>query len=96
MQSTTSVLEGEELMRRDKRGRVWTKPERREALLDEFGKSGLSGAEFARLSGVKYSTLQNWLQQRRSRGPGRCGCWKPWSKVEARWKPPLEGAWADC
>jgi hypothetical protein len=54
-------------MRRDKRGRVWTKPERREALLDEFGKSGLSGAEFARLSGVKYSTLQNWLQQRRRR-----------------------------
>jgi transposase-like protein len=67
MQSTSSALEGGELMRRDKRGRVWTKPERREALLDEFGKSGLSGAEFARLSGLKYSTLQNWLQQRRRR-----------------------------
>jgi transposase-like protein len=67
MQSTSSALEGGEILRRDKRGRVWTKPERREALLEEYGKSGLSGAQFARLSGLKYSTLQNWLQQRRRR-----------------------------
>ncbi len=31
MQSTSSALEGRELIRRDKRGRVWTKPERRDA-----------------------------------------------------------------
>ena len=27
----------------------------------------MSGAQFARLSGLKYSTLQNWLQQQRRR-----------------------------
>jgi len=43
MQSTTSGLEDGEIMRRDKRGRVWSKLKRREALLEKFGKSGLSG-----------------------------------------------------
>ena len=67
MQSTASALEGGEILRRDKRGRIWTSPERKAALLEEFGRSGLSGAQFARLSGLKYSTLQNWLQQQRRR-----------------------------
>src|ERR1700678_1288971 len=67
MQSTASALEGGEILRRDKRGRVWTSPERRAALLEEFGSRGLSGGQFARLSGLKYSTLQNWLQQQRRR-----------------------------
>ena len=39
--------------------------QRRERLLDEFEKSGLSGAKFAALSGIKYSTFANWVQQRR-------------------------------
>lgn len=38
---------------------------RREALLDEFEKSGLSGVQFAALSGIKYSTFASWAQQRR-------------------------------
>jgi hypothetical protein len=38
---------------------------KREALLDEFEKSGLSGAKFAALSGLKYSTFACWAQQRR-------------------------------
>ena len=41
--------------------------ERREALLDEFERSGASGAQFARLSGVKYATFANWVQQRRKK-----------------------------
>ena len=65
MQSTTGPLETSELLKRDKRGRIWMKPKRREALLDEFEKSGLSGAQFARLTGVNYSSFQNWVQQRR-------------------------------
>src|SRR5437867_490391 len=67
MQSTTGLLETSEILKRDKRGRVWTKPKRREALLDEFEKSGLSGAQFARLTGVNYSSFQNWVQQRRKK-----------------------------
>ncbi len=80
MQSTTAALETSEILRRDKRGRVWLKPKRREALLDEFEKSGMSGAQFARLTGVKYSSFQNWVPQdawRTSRwhgdGAARCG-----------------------
>jgi hypothetical protein len=43
------------------------KPRRREALLDEYEKSGMSGAQFARLTGVKYSSFQNWVARRRKR-----------------------------
>jgi hypothetical protein len=43
------------------------KPRRREALVDEFEKSGLSAAQFARLTGVNYSSFQNWVQRRRKR-----------------------------
>jgi hypothetical protein len=70
MQSTTSALPAAEILKRDKRGRIWMKPQRREALLDEFERSGLSGAQFARLTGVNYSSFQNWVVRRRQkRGP---------------------------
>jgi hypothetical protein len=67
MQSTTSALPGSEILKRDKRGRVWMKPKRREALLDEFERSGLSGAQFARLTGVNYASFQNWVARRRQK-----------------------------
>lgn len=38
---------------------------RREALLDEFERSGSSAMRFARLAGLKYSTFANWVQARR-------------------------------
>jgi hypothetical protein len=34
-------------------------------LLDEFEKSALSGAKFARLAGIKYPTFANWVARRR-------------------------------
>ena len=41
----------------------------REALLDEFEKSGASGAKFARLAGIKYATFAGWvLKRRKQRG----------------------------
>jgi transposase-like protein len=64
MTSTTT----DEVLRQDRRGRVRVPRERREALLAEFATSGLSGAEFARLAGVKYATFANWVQQRRKAG----------------------------
>ena len=67
MQSTTSALPAPEILKRDKRGRIWMKPKRREALLDEFARSGLSGAQFARLTGVNYSSFQNWVVRRRQK-----------------------------
>ena len=56
------------ILKTDSRGRVQTPAPRREALLDEFEKSGLSGAKFAALSGIKYQTFANWVQQRRRKG----------------------------
>jgi hypothetical protein len=35
--------------------------------MDEFERSGASGAQFARLAGLKYATLMNWVHQRRKR-----------------------------
>jgi len=65
MQSTTGALEPSDILKRDKLGRVWRKRERREALVDEFERSGMSGAQFARLTGLNYSSFQNWVQRRR-------------------------------
>ncbi|MFH1496454.1 MAG: transposase [Verrucomicrobiota bacterium] len=59
---------------RDRRGRVNWPRERREQLLAEYERSGLSQAAFARREGVRYPTFAHWVQQRR-RGalttPGR-------------------------
>jgi hypothetical protein len=44
---------------------VKTPKERREQLLDEFEKSGLTGQKFAALVGVKYQTFATWAQKRR-------------------------------
>lgn len=53
------------LLKTDTRGRVFTPPARREQLLDEFERSGLSGAKFAALTGLKYPTFAAWVQARR-------------------------------
>ena len=47
--------------------------ERREALLDEFERSGLSGAKFAALCGVKHPSFAGWVQQRRRARAGTTG-----------------------
>lgn len=61
----TSPNESGSVLKSDTRGRVRVPEERREALLDEFEKSGLSGQKFAQLAGVNYATFMNWLQKRR-------------------------------
>ena len=43
--------------------------EQRVALVEEFGRSGLSAAEFARHYGVKYQTFTGWLQRRKCEVP---------------------------
>ena len=86
-----------EVLKTDKRGRVRVPVERREALLDEFEKSGMSGAKFARLAGIKYATFANWThgaqegegQETPSGGPlrldgGGDGGWR-WEGMRAGW-----------
>lgn len=55
------------ILKTDKRGCVRTPPERREELLAEFDRSGLTLTRFAELAGVRYSTFATWLQQRRNK-----------------------------
>lgn len=57
----TSMTEEAEILKQDGRGRVLVSRERREALLEEFEKSGLSGVGFARMAGVKYATFASWI-----------------------------------
>jgi hypothetical protein len=49
----------------DTRGRVRTSKEQRRLILDEFERSEVSAAEFARRSGLRYSTLAGWRQRHR-------------------------------
>lgn len=56
----------------DTRGRVRVSKEQRRLILAEFERSGVSAVEFARRSGLKYSTLAGWRHRhRRSHRPGR-------------------------
>ena len=57
--------EGGEILSRDARGRVLVSRERRELLLEQYDRSGMSGVKFAEYIGIKYSTLAYWLQSRR-------------------------------
>jgi hypothetical protein len=65
------------LLRQDVRGRVQTPVARREELLDEFDRGGLSGAKFAALVGVKYSTFASWVAKRKRARGGRPGAKSP-------------------
>ena len=53
------------ILKRDAVGRVSYSGEQREAILDEFERSGLKGAAFARMTGLQYQTFASWIQRRR-------------------------------
>ncbi len=71
------MKEGSGPLKADALGRVRTPLAKREEVLDEFEKSGLSGVAFAGLVGVKYPTLASWVRRRR----GRPGVAKPVREV---------------
>lgn len=65
----TNTTLPDEVLKTDVMGRVRTPVERREALLEEFARSGVSGKKFAALVGIKYQTFASWVQQwRKARG----------------------------
>jgi len=68
------------LLKTDALGRVRTPAARRERLLDEFERSGMSGVKFAEFVGVKYQTFATWAQQRKRR---RVAASKPPVKADA-------------
>ena len=62
---TFAAEEAGQILSQDARGRVLVSRERRESLLEEYDRSGMSGVKFAQYVGIKYSTLAYWLQKRR-------------------------------
>jgi len=62
MTSTTdlTILKTDTLGRREQ-----TSPEHRKAWLDAFEQTSMSGAAFARLHGIRYTTFAHWRQTRR-------------------------------
>jgi transposase len=67
--TSTSNEEQALILKTDALGRVRMPKDRREAILDAFERSGMSGQAFATRIGVKYPTFATWVQKRRrSRG----------------------------
>jgi hypothetical protein len=67
----TSTQSSGQILKTDSLARVRASPERKRELLDEFDRSGLSGAKFAALVGVKYSTFAAWAAKRKRSHPGK-------------------------
>ena len=57
----------DQILIQDSRGRVRTPRERREALIEEYERSGMSGIAFAKEHGIKYTTLASWIQKKKKR-----------------------------
>jgi len=62
---TNTTQADEVVIKADVLGRMRTSRERREQLLDEFERSGLTGQKFAEVVGIKYQTFATWAQKRR-------------------------------
>ena len=76
----------EQVLKVDEAGRVWTPRELRDAVLDEFERSGMPATQFAVRLGVKYPTFASWVQQRRkARGGAKSLRW-----VEATMAAPAQ------
>lgn len=87
MTLTIAPVDGQ-ILKRDSAGRVRTPRERREAILQEFDQSGMSGQKFAKWAGIKYTTFANWLQQRRKQRQAPTGAK---ATEEMRWVEAVVG-----
>ena len=62
-------MQGEsEIIKTDRKGRIRFNAQRRQELLLEFDRSGLTAPKFAEVTGLKYQTFAAWLQRRRRQG----------------------------
>jgi len=59
----------EVIMKADRRGRLRYTPEQKQALIEAYESSGMSGPRFAALHGVNYQTLVSWLKKGRQDNP---------------------------
>ena len=65
----TSTESSGQILKTDALARIRTPPARKQELLEEFDRSGLSGAKFAALAGIKYSTFATWAAKRKRAHP---------------------------
>jgi transposase-like protein len=64
-------IQRNQLLKIDTRGRVRSTPQQRDAVLDAYESSGLSGPEFSRVHGINYQTFATWRQKRREQREGK-------------------------
>src|SRR5450631_3057618 len=84
----TSTMGQDQIVKVDRIGRIKTPRERREALLAEFDRSGMSGQQFAKWAGINYGTFITWVQKRRRKAAAGQAEDKPapaGAKSEVRW-----------
>ena len=84
----TTTTGQDQIVKVDRLGRVKTPRERREALLAEFDRSGMSGQQFAKWAGIKCGTFITWVQKRRRKSALGHANGKPdptGTKAEVRW-----------
>jgi hypothetical protein len=79
------------IIKTDEAGRIRTPAARREQLLDEYERSGLSGQKFAELAGIKYQTFATWAQKRR-RARGLAGPVSSKPTEATRWLEAVVGS----
>lgn len=90
---TFAAEEGGEILSQDAQGRVLVSRERRELVLEQYDRSGMSGVKFAEYVGIKYSTLAYWLQSRRRKRERE----KSLTKASAETEPSKNnGAWIEA
>jgi transposase-like protein len=92
---TSATEELGEILSQDAQGRVLVSRERRESLLAEYDRSGMSGVKFARYVGIKYSTLAYWLQSRRRHREREKSLMKP-ARTLSRARTMNNGAWIEA
>lgn len=64
---TTELMANPERMR-GQEGRRYYSAQAKDRILEEYRSSGLTQREYAKRSGIKYSTLVSWIQGVRMRG----------------------------
>ena len=73
------------ILKTDTRHRIRTPAPQREALLDAFEHTSMSGAQFARHHGIRYPTFANWRQKRRRSGGLERGSQRDYTPQSSHW-----------
>jgi len=83
MTSATEPEGSGQILKTDKLGRVQVPPDRREAILDEFERSGMTGTAFAERYGIKYQAFASWRAKRKQAKTAASEKSSPFLLVEA-------------